>query len=527
MELSLLDVILFLAFFAVVIGFSMYKSRKEETSEDYFLASRGLHWPLIGLSLIAANISTEHFVGMSGQGAGLAGLAIASYEWMAAICLVFVAIFFLPKFLRSGIYTIPEYLEYRYNPTARALMAFYTMLIYVGVTIAAVIYSGALPLHTIYDLQMSHAIWLVGGIAAIYTIWGGLKAVAWADLFQGSALIIGGFITMILGFRAVGGVDNFFAANSDKLHMILPGDHPVLPWTALVVGLWIPNFYYWGLNQYITQRTLAASTLKQGQLGVIFAAFIKLIIPFIIIFPGIMAYQLYAEQLTASGATTDAAYPLLIRNLITPGLRGFIFAALCGAVVSSLASMLNSASTIFTMDLYKRHWNKAASGRALINVGRLMTFVFVIFGCLIAPNLAHPSLKGIFTYIQEFQGFISPGVLAAFIFGLFVKRAPEQAGVWALILNPIIYGLLLIFFGSLPVFENLGVALGKIAFLNRMAITFVIIIAVMAVLTIMKPLAQPKVLPVREEFDMRPAPSVLWLGGVVILLTVTLYAIFW
>ena len=527
MGLSFFDVALFVAFFAVVVGVSMYKSRKEETGEDFFLAGRGLLWPFIGLSLIAANISSEQIVGQAGQSAGSAGLAIASYEWMAAICLVLVAIFFLPKFLRSGIYTIPEFLEYRYNATARGLMAFYTMLIYVGVSISAVIYSGALPLYTIFGIKMKVAIWLIGGIAALYTVWGGLKAVAWADLFQGSALIIGGVITMIVGFRAVGGVGAFFETNADKLHMILPRDHAVLPWTALVIGLWIPNFYYWGLNQFIAQRALAAKSLKQGQLGIIFAAFLKLTIPFIIIMPGIMAYQLYSKDLTAPGATTDAAYPLLIRNLISPGIRGFIFAALSGAVISSLASMLNSASTIFTMDLYKRHWKKDVSGHSLITMGRAMTLLFVVIGCLIAPHLGHPSLKGIFTYIQEFQGFLSPGVLAAFLFGLFVKRTPEKAGVWALILSPILYGLLFVFFGNLPLFERLGIKLGEIAFLNRMAISFIIIVVVMTVLTVAKPLTEPKEMPVRKEYDMRPAPSVVWLGGLVIVLTLILYAIFW
>ncbi len=527
MELSLFDVALFLLFFLVVVGISMYKSRKEETGEDFFLASRGLLWPFIGLSLIAANISTEHFVGMAGQGAGIAGMAVASYEWMAAICLVFVCIFFLPKFLQAGIYTMPEFLEYRYNSKARALMAFYTMLIYVFVTISAVIYSGALALHTIFDLRLIHSVWLIGGIAALYTTWGGLKAVAWADLFQGSALIIGGFITMILGFIAVGGVGSFFEHNADKLHMILPSDHPVLPWTALVIGLWIPNFYYWGLNQYITQRTLAAKTLRQGQLGIIFAAGLKLIIPFIIIFPGIMAFQLYKDQLFAPGATADSAYPLLIRNLIPVGVRGFIFAAISGAVISSLASMLNSASSIFTMDIYKRYWKKDASGRALVTMGRTTTLIFVVVGCLIAPNLNHPSLQGIFTYIQEFQGFISPGILAAFAFGLIFKRAPESAGVTALVLNPVIYSILLVFFGNLPIFNNLGLTIGKIAFLNRMAITFGVIIIAMVLLTLIKPLKEPKVMPVREEFDMKPTPVVLWLGGTVIIVTLILYAIFW
>jgi solute:Na+ symporter, SSS family len=511
MELSFIDIALFVGFFIITIGTSLYKSRKEETGEDFFLASRGLSWPLIGLSLIAANISTEHFVGMSGQGAGIAGFAIASYEWLAAITLVFVALFFLPKFLKSGIYTIPEYLEYRYNSTARAIMAFYMIVIYVFVTIAAVVYSGGLTLNTIFDMKMTHAVWLIGGIAALYTTWGGLKAVAWADLFQGSALIIGGFITMILGFRAVGGVGNFFEVNADKLHMVLPGDHPVIPWTALVIGLWIPNFYYWGLNQFITQRTLAAKSLKQGQLGIIFAAGLKLLIPFIIIFPGIMAAQLYSDQLSA---TSDAAYPLLIRNLIPSGLRGFIFAAISGAVISSLASMLNSASTIFTMDLYKRHWKINASPQSLVTVGRIMTLLFVITGCLLAPQLGNEKFRGIFNYIQEFQGFISPGILAAFIFGLFFKRTPASAGVSSLVLNVPIYGFLLKYFNN-------------IAFLNRMAITFVLLIVIMAIITKIKPLPEPKIMPERGNFDMKPAPAVKWLGIVVIVVTIVLYIIFW
>ncbi len=518
MQLGALDLIVFITFFGVVISVSMYKSRREETGEDFFLAGRSLHWPLIGLSLIAANISTEHFVGMAGQGAGVAGMAIASYEWMAAIVLVLVALFFLPKFLRTGIFTMPEYLEYRFNPNARAIMAFYTMVIYVGVTIAAVIYSGGLTLQTLFGdihnpAHLRMGVWVIGGIAALYTIWGGLKAVAWADLFQGSALIIGGAITMVLGFKAVGGVDSFFQANSEKLHMILPGDHSVLPWTALLIGLWIPNFYYWGLNQYITQRTLAANTLRQGQLGVIFAAFLKLIIPFIIIFPGIMAYQLYGDMMTGEGGT-DAAYPLLIRNLVTPGVRAFIFAAISGAVISSLASMLNSASTIFTMDLFKRHWKKDASQKTLILTGRLTTALFVLIGCVIAPYLGDPRFMGIFTYIQEFQGYISPGILAAFVFGLFIKRAPDIAGVTGLVLTVPVYGFLQWQFND-------------IAFLNRMAITFAVLLLVMSVITLLKPLAEPVKLPVKEEFDMRPTPSVAWLGAGVIAATLILYVIFW
>ena len=510
MELGILDISVFLLFIIVVVGTSMYKSRKEETGEDFFLASRGLVWPLIGLSLIAANISTEQFVGMSGQSAGNVGLAIASYEWMAAITLIVVAFFFLPKFLSSGIYTIPEYLEYRYNSTARSLMAFYTMVIYVGVTISAVLYSGGITIFTIFDVDITTAIWGIGITAALYTTWGGLKAVAWADLFQGSALIIGGAIVLVFALIAVGGIDNFFAYNEERLHMVLPANHPVLPWTALVIGLWIPNFYYWGLNQYITQRTLAAKSLREGQLGIIFAASLKLIIPFVIVFPGIMAAQLYGGSMN----NTDAAYPLLIKKLIPAGLRGFMLAAIAGAVISSLASMLNSASTIFTMDIYRKHIKKDASQKNLVLIGRLMTILFVLIGCLIAPYLGDPSFKGIFTYIQEFQGYISPGILAAFVFGFIVKKAPPSAGVAALLV-------------CVPVYGFLQLSFGEIAFLNRMAITFAVILLVMAIITALKPLKEPVKLPVREDIDMSPTPKTVGLGISVIVITLLLYVIFW
>jgi len=549
MELSLLDIGVFLAFFGVVIGVSMYKSRKEETGEDFFLASRGLFWPLIGLSLIAANISTEHFVGMAGQGAGIAGMAIASYEWMAAITLVFVAILFLPKFLRSGIFTIPEYLEYRYDTSARAIMAFITVLVYVGVTISTVLYSGGLTLQAIFGdranpQHLLYGILIVAFIATVYTTWGGLKAVAWADLFQGSALILGGAITMVIGFHAIGklvpgveegtgafalfskGIERFSEINADRMHMILPKDHPVLPWTALVIGLWIPNFYYWGLNQYICQRTLAAKTLKEGQLGVIFAAALKLIIPFIIILPGIMALNLYGDKIIIDGELKpDYAYPTLIKELVGPGVRAFIFAAISGAVISSLASMLNSASTIFTMDLMKRHWYKKASGKTLVTIGRISTVFFVIIGAIIAYSLKDFK-KGIFTFIQEFQGFLSPGVLCAFLFGLFVKRAPKKAGIVALVVNFILYAVLLVFFSGYPIFDKLNLTLGTIAFLNRMAISFVIIIVLLILMTVIKPLKEPVEMPVREQFDMKPTPSVLWLGAIVIAVTIGLYIIF-
>ncbi len=509
MQLNYFDVTFFLVFIFAVVGFSMFKSRREEGSEDYFLAGRGLKWYLIGFSIVAANLSTEQFVGMSGQSAGIVGLAVSGYQLLGAVTIVFVAVFFLPRFLRAGIYTMPEYLEYRYNVSARAIMAAYMVVIYVCVTITAVIYSGALTLHTIFEMDLVKAAWLVGAVAAIYTTWGGLKAVVWADLFLGAGLLLGGLLTMALGFNAIG-VRTFFEANADRMHMVLPSDHPEIPWTALVIGLWIPNFYYCGLNQFITQRTLAAKSLREGQLGIIFAAALWLLVPFAIVMPGIMAVHLYGDQL----ATPDEAYPTLVRHLVPGGLRGFIFAALAGAVISSLASMLNSASTIFTMDIYKRHLSKGAPQESLVRMGRVLTVVFVLIGCTIAPYLGNDRFQGVFHYIQEFQGYISPGILAAFVFGFAVKSAPAAAGNAALILTVPLYGFLQWQFG-------------EIAFLNRMAITFVAILAIMSAITMLRPLAEPKEMPVREEIEVTTSPLVLVLGGLVILGVVAFYAVFW
>jgi len=508
--LDWLDILIAIAFFGLVITVSMLKSRRGKDSEDYFLAGRGLTWPLIGLSIVAANISTEQFVGMAGQGAGSAGLAVSAWQLTGAVGIVFVAFTLLPRFLRAGIYTMPEYLEYRYNPLARAIMAVFTMVIYVAVTRTAVLYSGGLTLATIFDMNLVAGVWAIGVIAALYTTWGGLKAVAWADLFLGSALILGGLLTLFLGLRAVGGVESFVATNADKLHMVLPSDHPLLPWTGVLLGMWIPIIYYTGLNQFIVQRTLAAESLKQGQLGIVFAAALWLVVPFAIVVPGIVANQLYGPSL----ATADEAYPMLIRALMPVGIRGFMFAAIAGAVISSLASMLNSASTIFTMDLYKQHMNREASQRTLVVMGRLMTLLFVVIGCVLAPNLAHPRFQGVFNFIQEFQGYISPGILAAFLMGFAMPRAPAAAGVTALLASAPLYGFLQWQFG-------------EVHFLIRMLITFVVVSALMAILRVLRPLPEPRVIPVREDLDLRGSVLARWLGGAVVAGVVALFVVFW
>lgn len=635
MELSGLDIGILAVFFICVISVGLFKSRKEKTSEDYFLAGRGLKWWLIGFSLIAANISAEQFVGMSGQAAmGTIGLAVASYEWIAAITLVVVAFFFLPKFLKSGIFTIPEYLEYRFNHQSRLVMSLLMVIIYMGVTIPTVIYLGAKTLNPLFKeelmgipINITTLSWFVGILAGVYVAAGGLKACAWADLIQGSALIIGGAVIMVLSFKALdnpGGFEGinaaavntslglgdgatfgekFMALKNANMHMVLPRTSTFLPWTALMLGIWIPNFYYWGLNQYIMQRTLGAHSLREGQRGVVFAAFLKLIIPFIVCIPGIIAFTLYSskmqeeamnqeafnkpvleafeqtktapaqanmiipfngdfaqlepqlaseilsfnaavlgkivpagEDLAASNAELlkgvdeshpdievqqelvgydyDGAFPLLIRYLTPNGIRGFVLAALMGAVISSLASMLNAASTIFTMDIYREWFNKNAAQKLLVWVGRCCVPVGVVIGCLIAPVLANPRFKGAFAFIQEFQGFVSPGVLTIFLFGLFVKKTPRYCGVLGLILSPIIYGIL--FFGW-----------SEMAFLNRMAITVGAIAAVLAVVTIVNPLKEIIKLPEQTRIELNWSKGSIYFGVFVTLMTIALYIIFW
>lgn len=511
MNLSTLDIITFVGFLAVVVGISLYASRKEETSEDYFLAGRKLSWWLIGLSLLASNISTEHFVGMAGKGFEL-GLAIASYEWMAAITLVLVALVFLPRFLKAGIYTIPEYLQYRYHSSTRSIMAILMLFAYVFIALASVLYSGALALQSIFEIELITGIVLIGVIAGVYTIYGGLTAVVWSDLIQGIALLIGGTIITVICFQQIGGVDAFLAKASvqSKLHTVLPWNHPDMPWVAVFIGgLWIPNIFYWGLNQFITQRTLAAKNIEEGQKGILFAAFLKLFIPFIIIFPGIIAFEIYGDAI----AKGDGAYPYLIRHLLPAGLRGLMFAALFGAVMSSLDSVLNSASTIFTMDIFKPYFaKKEISQKQLVRIGRITTAALVVIGCVWAPVLSE--FKSIFDYIQKVWGFLSPGIVTVFVVGIVWQKVPYKAANIALLASIVIYGVLLYFFP-------------QVAFLHHMAITFVLLLAIVAIYTLASPQLTPAEFPKQGDFVYQGAsPLVKGLSVAVVIATVILYVIF-
>ncbi|RKY24303.1 MAG: solute:sodium symporter family transporter [Planctomycetota bacterium] len=567
MELTWIDLVVFVGFMGTVVAVSLYAGRKERTSEDYFLAGRKLTWPLIGFSLIASNISTEHFVGMAGAAFGRVGLAIASYEWMAAITLVLVGWFLLPRFLKAGIYTMPEFLEYRYNSGTRAIMATYIMAAYIIVLLAVVLYSGAVAFNAIFNipailadkfgitLQDAEfwaniiAIWSIGIIAGTYTIYGGLKAVVWSDLLQGGALILGGAIVTILGLRLIGsgnpieGWQTFAAQNAGKLHTVLPWNDPEVPWLAVFIGgLWIPNIFYWGCNQFITQRTLGAKSLAEGQKGIVFAAALKLLMPFIIVIPGIMALQLFGSEIAQLGGNIgDKAYPYMISRILPPQLRGVMFAALCGAVMSTFNSGLNSASTIFTIDIYRKYINPAASQHKQVTIGRIATAVIVVVACLWAPVVGQ--FKGVFTYIQEIWGFISPGIVAAFIIGLVIKKTPPTAAKGALLLGPVLYAICRvpawiwehIYYSRFPNatevvapegFWGPIIKFSSWAFLHHMGLVFLVLAAFMLIVTKIKPLAEPVKMP-HSDLDTSIHPQTYILGGLVIAATVVLYIIFW
>jgi len=472
MSFSAFDLTAFLSYFVVVAVVAIVVSRREREAADYFLAGRNLPWWLIGISLIASNISTEQLVGQAGQGADF-GLAVAAYEWMSAITLVIVARWFLPAYLANRVTTMPEYLERRFDARARGWLAIYMLLAYTFVAMATVLYSGGLALETIFGLPLWWGVTILAVFAGGYTAYGGLKAVVWSDLIQGTMLLLGGALTAWLGLRAVGGWDTLMDEAGDKFHMVLPLDHPELPWFAIFFGgLWIANLFYWGCNQFITQRALGARNVRQGRYGIVFAAYLKLLIPFIAVIPGIMAYVLYADELTRA----DMAYPLLIAKLLPSGLTGLMLAALIAAIMSSLDSMLNSTATIFTVDIYQRHMRPDSSQGRLIAVGRISTVAFLLMAWVWAPFLV--SFERIFSYIQEFWGLITPGVAVVFLSGLFWKRATARGAVWVM-------GL------TLPVTIGIKALTPDAAFLDQMWLAGIALFFLLAVLSVTDPAGAP------------------------------------
>lgn len=664
-KMGTLDVVLFLAAVIGVIAFGIWQGRKETTdaaekggAAGYFLAGRGLTWWLVGFSLIAANISTEQFVGMSGQAADWLGLAVSSWEWLSAIALVLVAFVFLPKLLRCGIYTIPEFLEYRYGVFSRIVMAVATLIILVGVPTASVIYSGAKVISVFFQGRMvmgadlgdiTIGCWIIGISAAIYVLVGGLKACAWTDLIWGAGLIVGGAIVMSLAFGALKGADpneliltkvaNSSATVEDiqnagawerftllndgkkgeaearvgenlaggKMHMVRPIQDPELPWTVLLLGIWVPICFYWGLNQYIVQRTLGSKSLSEGQKGIVFAATLKLIIPFLIVIPGMLCFNLYSKDLRSEavkknastmaevaasngkvypftenfaatepgqaaaviahnakvaginteipagaaakdlvalnkaaldaavsktipagtkliGYDYDAAFPTLMRNLMRPGLTWFVLAAIFGAVVSSLASMLNSAATIATIDLFQKV-KKDSSEKTMILMGQFFTLLFVVISCLIAPGLGDPKFGGIFKFIQEFQGYISPGVLGVFLFGFLSPRTPRYFGWLGILTNVVLYHSIKYWIGPALGANGMWFA-PDVSYVDRMGLCFLVVIVLGFIVTVANPLAQPVKLPVTDLIKLESSKFAKVWGALVIVATIALYAIF-
>jgi len=509
------DILAFVAFFIIVIGVGLWKSRRKkdhvESSSDFFLGGRSLTWPLIGVSIVAANISTEQMVGMAGSAAGGTGLAVSAWQLMGSVFIVIISMTLLPRFLRAGIYTMPQFLEFRYNKAARAIMAILTLVIYALVMLPAVLYSGGVTMRAIIGIPLWQGVVVIGAIGMIYSTLGGLKAIAWADLIQGLALIAGGMLVFFFGLHAVGGWENFTTANADSLHMILPADHKELPWTGMFSGMWIVMIYYCGLNQFIVQRNLAAKTLRDGQLGMIFAGGLWLLVPFAIVMPGIMAHQLFADKLP----TPDAAFPTLIKELIPQGISGFIFAAIAGAVTSTLASLLNSSSTIASIDIYKGLINEDASEKKMVWLGRVLSVVVVVIGCALAPALDNPAFGGVFKFIQQFQGYIWPGVVAAFTLGFILPKAPPMAGVTALLGGPAVYGIF-----------QATAGMHELFFLHQVFFTFIILVVIMVAMTVICPLAEPRKLPVREDIALKTEPIVKIAGALVIAGVIAFFIIF-
>jgi solute:Na+ symporter, SSS family len=488
MHFETIDYLVFGGYVGLIVFLGLWVSREkkghERNTEDYFLASKSLPWWAIGSSLIASNISAEQFIGMSGSGFRL-GLAIATYEWMAAVTLLVVAYFFLPIYLKKGIFTMPQFLEVRYDARVRTVLAVFWLLVYVFVNLTSVLYLGALAMEGIMGVPLWVGVVGLATFAGIYSVYGGLKAVAWTDVVQVVFLIGGGLLTTYLaldafsgGEGAVAGMSRLLTEAGDRFNMILfKGElmftddagqlqdaYDLLPGLSVLLGgMWIANLFYWGCNQYIIQRALAAKSLKEAQRGLAFAGYLKLLLPMIVVIPGIVAYALDAPI-----ARGDEAYPWLLNAYVGPGLKGLTFAALIAAIVSSLASMMNSTATIFTMDLYRNHVRKDASEHQLVRVGRIAAAVCLVIAALLAPRLA--SLDQVFQYIQEYTGFVSPGVLAVFIMGLFWKKSTANAALTTALL-------------SIPVSVLMKVSLPGLPFIDRMGVAFLASVALIVVMS--------------------------------------------
>ncbi|MBL7887437.1 MAG: sodium/sugar symporter [Flavobacterium sp.] len=549
------DYIVFFLYFIIIVGYGWWiynrKKKAESNSNDYFLAEGSLTWWAIGASLIASNISAEQFIGMSGSGFKM-GLAIATYEWMAAATLVIVAVFFMPVYLKNKIFTMPQYLNKRYNSNVAMIMAVFWLLLYVFVNLTSILYLGALAISSISGLNITLCMIFLAVFAVMITL-GGMKVIGYTDVIQVFFLILGGLVTTYLALNLVAtefGSEGVLAGFNlmrekagDHFHMIFDQSNPNymdLPGLSVLIGgMLIINLNYWGCNQYITQRALGAD-LKTARGGILFAAFLKLLMPVIVVLPGIAAFVLYqngsfqTEMLQDGAVNPDRAYPVLL-NLLPVGLKGLSFAALTAAIVASLAGKANSIATIFTLDVYKTKLNHEASEKKLVNVGKMTILIAMIIAVLVAPFLGIDK-KGGFQYIQEYTGFVSPGVFAMFILGFFWKKTTSNAALFATIGGFI----LSIVFKIMPSFVDLSFlhsvgfsnpnadGVYEIPFIDRMGFVFLLCVIGMYFISQYetKKGVQTNGLEVDQSmFKMSPSFTV----GMLIILSVlaALYTVFW
>lgn len=538
------DYIVFLIYFVIVTSYGMYiyRSKKNATtsSNEYFLAEGSLTWWAIGASLIASNISAEHFIGMSGSGFAI-GLAIASYEWMSAATLIIVAMFILPVYLKNKIFTMPQFLAKRYNGTVSTIMAIIWLLIYVFVNLTSIIYLGALAISSIAPISFQFCVIGLSLFSVIVTL-GGMKVIGYTDMFQVIVLILGGLVTTYLSLTLLSEQFGFgkdilkgLSVIADEapghLHMILEKSNPhynELPgMSVLLGGMLINNLAYWGCNQYIVQRALGAD-LKTARKGILFAAFLKLLVPIIAVLPGIAMYVMHQngmfqqEMVDAAGVLKpDHAYPTLM-NLLPAGLKGVALAALTAAIVASLAGKANSISTIFSLDIYKKYFNREATERKLVLTGRWCVVVAMFIAALVAPALK--SLDQAYQFIQEYVGFFSPGVLAIFLLGMFWKKTTPTAGLAGALLTVPIAAIL----KFLPMWTN-G-AFPDYPFLDRMTISFFIIVFLMVAISLLKPESEEKLEAHKIEVDksMFKVSSEFIIGAFIICgVLIALYTVFW
>ncbi len=519
--LSVIDITVVAVYAVVLLVLAQWVSRekagRKKDSSDYFLAGRALPWWAIGASLIAANISAEQIIGMSGS-AWVMGIAIGAYEWMAALTLVIVAKWLLPVFLKHKIYTMPQFLEERYDHRVRTVMAVFWLGIYVFVNLTSILWLGALAVNTVTGVDLTVGLIALGAFATAYSLYGGLKAVALTDIIQVTLLVLGGILIAIISLNEVSGGQGIVAGfqvllekTPERFDLIFTKDSPhyvSLPGISVLVGgMWIMNLSYWGFNQYIIQRALAAKSTQEAQKGIMFAAFLKMIMPLIIVLPGVAA-AILAPDLTAP----DRAYPTVM-NLLPAGILGLVFAALIAAIVSSLASMMNSISTIFTMDLYRNFKKGEQSEEELVLTGRIASFSAIVIAMIVARPLLG-NFSQAFQYIQEFTGFFTPGICALFLLGFF----------WP---NTTAIGALLTALGSAVFSIAFKIFMPALPFIDRVGIVFLLCLAVGVIVSrIQGPEEHPDSIDYKEV-DTHTSGGFNLAALVVFLMLVALYATWW